>query len=347
MKAKTDRFTRFVILVWSVAGVILITEAVRALMALGLFAYVTPVTPGVCRTIAIGGPGDLAFDAKSRILFIAASDRRAPGKADGLYYLPLGESAAHKLAGTPQDFHPTAVSIGYDTGGAPTLWVVDRKQNGRVAVESYAIHYDGGAPALSSVTQIEGGLAARAGGVAALGAMRFYLAGDPAKSEFMAWANRYLLVPRADVLYFNGMLFRPSINGLADPSAVALSADARHLFVTSRNERRLSAFCLDPYTGTLRELGSLSLPLRPERMSLDAISIWVAGPPRLPALSGKTAASAVVRVSLGPDGTPQGYETVYADDGQAISAAGAVAKAEKHLFIGSALDDKLLDCPAK
>jgi sugar lactone lactonase YvrE len=142
------------------------------------------------------------------------------------------------------------------------------------------------------------------------------------------------------------MLFRSAVEGLSDPTALALTPDGKHLFVASRTERRLIGFTLDPFSGKMQENGSLSLPMRPERMMVDAAgTLWVAGAPRLPAIAGgKNAPSRVVRVTIDANGQPQSQETVFADDGKLIGAASTVAHTEGHLFIGSALDDKLLDC---
>ena len=113
--------------------------------------------------------------------------------------------------------------------------------------------------------------------------------------------------------------------------------------MASRGERRLLALSRDVYTGTLTEQDSLSLPMRPERMSVDANGmLWIAGPTRLPSLSPD---STVVRVVVGADGKPVSQETVYAGDG--IRSATAAVKTEGHLFIGSSHDDKLLDCAVK
>jgi len=47
---KSDRLTRVVILVWTVAGVILLTTLFRVLTGIGLFTIVSPVSPGACRS---------------------------------------------------------------------------------------------------------------------------------------------------------------------------------------------------------------------------------------------------------------------------------------------------------
>lgn len=337
----SDRFTRIVVLVWVVAGVILLTTLFRALTAMGLFTFVSEVSPGACRSIPLPGAGALAYEAKSKTLFIAARDPR--GSAGALYALPDGASQPVRLEGTPRDFNPGAISIGYDLGGAPNLVVVDRKPQDRVAVALYGIDFDAKGARLRHQATIQSGMARRGQGVASLGNDRFFLTANPASNELMAWADRWLVLGRAYLLFYNGTVFRQAVSGISDPSSVAVSADGQYVYVASRAERRLIAFSREEFTGTLTELDSITLPLRPEQIGIDANNVlWVAGPARLPELSG---ASRVVRVFLGSDGVPQSQETVYAGDG--ITAATAVARGENQLFIGSFRDDKMLVCDLK
>jgi hypothetical protein len=342
-RPKPDRLMRAVVLAWIVAGAVLLMTLFKAMKAIGLFSFAGAVSPGLCHAIPLAGPGDLAYEAKNRTLFIAAAKADAPAAGDGIYALTPGSDKPVKLAGTGSDFHPTALSIGYNADGAPSLTAVNRHRDGAVSVEVYTVLYDAMGAALRSDSSVTGGLARRAGGIAALGNGRFYLAANPTHSDFMAAADRWLLLGRADLLFFNGQMFREAVNGLSDPSAVAVSPDGSRLFVASRGERRLLALSRDIYTGTLTEKDSLSLPMRPERMSVDANGmLWIAGPTRLPSLSQD---STVVRVVVGADGKPVSQETVYAGDG--IKDATAVVKTDGHLFIGSSHDDKLLDCAVK
>lgn len=342
-RPKPDRLMRAVVLAWVVAGALLLMTLFKVMKAMGLFSFAGAVSPGICHAIPLAGPGDLAWEAKNHTLFIAAAKDGAPAASDGIYALTPGGNKPVKLAGTGPDFHPSALSVGYNLDGAPSLMAVNRHQSGAVSVEVYTVLYDAKGAALRSDSSVTGGLARRAGGIAALGNGRFYLASNPTRSDFMAAADRWLLLGRADLLFFNGQMFREAVNGLSDPSAVAVSPDGQRLFVTSRGERRLLALSRDLYTGTLTEQDSISLPMRPERMSLDANGgLWVAGPARLPALSGT---SVVARVVVGADGKPLSTDTVYAGDD--IKAATAAVKTDGHLFIGSSHDDKLLDCAVK
>src|SRR3569833_2936679 len=109
-----------------------------------------------------------------------------------------------KLAGTEADFHPSAVSVGYKIDGSPSLTAVNRRHDGSVAVEVYHVVYDATGDRLAPQAAVQGQLAKRASGSAALGNGRFYLASNPTLSDFMAWADHWFLLSRADVLFFNG-----------------------------------------------------------------------------------------------------------------------------------------------
>jgi len=283
VRPKTDRLTRAVVLAWTLVGVLLLMTLFKVVKAAGLLSFAGSVSPGVCRSIPLSGPGDLAFEGKNGTLFIAAAKDGAPTAGDGLYALTPGKGAPVKLAGTPPDFHPSAVSIGYNVDGSPSLTAVNRHKDGAVSVEVYNVLYDDKGASLSYQSSVQGGLARRAQGIAALGNNRFYLASNPTSSEVMAWADRWLQLGRSTVLFFNGQLFRPAVNGLADPSAVAVSPDGQRIFIAARGERRLIALSRDMFSGALTEQDSIALPMRPERISIDANGgVWVAGPTRLP-----------------------------------------------------------------
>jgi hypothetical protein len=345
VRPKADRLARAVILAWTVVAALVLMTAFKVVKSVGLFSFAGAVSPGICRSIPLAGPGDLAWESKSGTLFIAAAKEGAPGAGDGLYALTPGGNKPAKLAGTPPDFHPSAVSVGYNVDGSPSLTAVNRHRDGAISVEIYNVLFDAKGTSLSYQSSVQGGLARRAAGIASLGNGRFYLASNPTSSEFMAWADRWLQLGRAGVLFFNGQLFRSAVNGLSDPSAVAVSPDGQRIFIAARGERRLISLSRDVFTGTLTEQDSISLPMRPERISVDANGgVWVAGPTRLPALG---AASTVARVVIGSDGKPVSQDTIYADDGQGIKAATAAVKTDGHLFIGSRYDAKLLDCAVK
>ena len=313
----------------------------------GRFASVAPTAPPICRAVAEGlkDPADLAADAAHNALFVAAMNRQSPqlysDSQDGLYLLKLNDPAAApvKLAGTPKDFHPYAISLYRGEDGAQTLLVADRRSNGRHFIETYDVTFDGDTPKLVSHTAIQSGLLVSPNGLAAATPDHFYVSNERvSRSGPARFAEDYLLWPHADVLAYNGQGFRIAAQRLAGPAGL-LVRDAI-LYVAVSNSRKIQAFSQD-MMGYLEPLGELSLPARPSSLSVDEHgNLIVAGQTR-------PGSSQVFRVILDAQGVPQDYQVIFSDDGGVLKGASAAVIAGGQLFIGSSSDSKVLACALK
>ena len=325
--------------------------------AAGVFSSVAPVSPGLCRVIANLPGQDFEIDAAHKLVFISAGDRRHPGPSDGIYAVPLDDPDARpvRLAGTPANFHPDGISLFRLPSGDETLMVVDHKAGGFQAVESFSISYDGATPKLVPQITVAGGLLVSPNDIFAIAPNQFYVTNDHVtKTALGRFAEQDLLWAHSDLLFFNGSYLKIAVQRLAAPDGVLVSPDGRHLYVAAAAERRLIAFTREPFLGDLTEIGSLSLPARPGSVAMDAGgNIIVAAQPSLMKLAAfeanpaKPSPSAVFRVHLDKGGVPQSYDTLYANEGREIGASSSAAIWNGHMVIGSALDQKLLDCPAK
>ena len=342
--------------------VLVLFFALRWLTAAGIFTSVTPVSPGVCKAVpGIAGPEDFEVDATHDAIIVSSTNRRAPKTApdphDGLYALKFSDltAAPVKLDGVPKDFHPHGISLYRDPRGEETLMAVNHRQDGSQAVEIFGLTYDNGAVKLTSRSSIGGGLLISPNDLSAVGPDRFYVSNDHVtKTALGRFAEDYLVWPHADLLYFNGINFRIPVQRMAFPNGVYVTPDGTHLYVAVTNERRLIAMSREPFFGNLTEIGSLSLPMRPDNISADAQGrLIIAGHPSLIRVDqfradpSKPSPSEVLRISLDKAGVPTGYETLFADDGGLIGASSSAAVVGKKLIIGSVLDDKLLICEMK
>ncbi len=334
----------------------------RWLTAAGFFTSVPTVSPGICRPIAgLQGPEDFEIDAAHDAIIVSSTNRRAPKASpdprDGLYLLKLSAPDAPpvKLEGVPKDFHPHGISLYRAPNGDETLMAINHRSDGGQAVEIFGLAYDNGAARLTPHASINGGLLVSPNDLFAVGPDRFYVTNDHVtKTALGRFAEDYLVWPHADLLYFNGTNFRISVQRMAFPNGVFVTPDGGYLYAAITNERRLIAFAREPFFGSLKEIGSLSLPARPDNISADAEGrLIVAGHPDLVRVNqfradpGKPSPSEVFRITLDKSGVPQSYETIFADDGGRIGASSAAAVVGKRLLIGSVLDDKLLDCQLK
>lgn len=331
----------------------------RWVMAAGVFTSVTPVSPGVCKAIpGIQGPEDFEVDAAHDAVIVSSTNRRAPKDApdprDGLYVVKLSDPATPpvKLDGVPKDFHPHGISLYRAPNGDETLMAINHRQDGSQSVEIFGLDYDNGAAKLLAHSSIGGGLLVSPNDLSAVGPDRFYVSNDHVtKTPLGRFAEDYLLWPHADLVYFNGTNIRIPVQGMAFPNGVYVTPDGTHLYIAVTNERRIIALSREPFFGNLTEIGSLSLPMRPDNISADAEGrLIIAGHPSLIRVNRfradplKPSPSEVVRVNLDKSGAPTGYETIFADDGGLIGASSSAAVVGKQLLIGSVLDNKLLEC---
>src|SRR5258706_13253798 len=248
------------------AGLIVLAAAiglaVRTLIAFGVFTPVTSSFAGRCDAISgISGAEDIAIDEKLGVAFISAFDRRVAGKSaaqDGLYVLTLtGAPNLNKLAGTPSDFHPHGITLYRGASDELTLMAINHRRDGSSSVDSFAVLKESGGLRLKEIGSIQGGALISPNAVAAVDRERFYVTNDHAsRTEFGRVLDDLLVLPRADILYFDGTFFHVVATGLNFPSGIALSPDGRYLYVSEEFARRLDTYARQVLSGALDQCGT-------------------------------------------------------------------------------------------
>jgi arylesterase/paraoxonase len=345
------------------AGAVLIVAilagAARLTESHGVFTKVVPGFAGSCQPVkSATGPEDIAIDAKDKIAFVSATDRSArnkgkPSSGDGLYSYAYAQPGAVpvKLSGTPRDFHPHGISLFRASDGGLTLMAINHRLDGSNTVDIFSVDIDKGAAELTEVGSIGGAVLASPNDLAAVDDDRFYVVNDhTSKTEFGRWLDDTLVLPRADILYFDGIKFVEVANGLNYPNGAALSADGRYLYVTEAYPRTLLTFERNTFTGQLKQVNALAMASNLDNADVAADgSIWVGSHPKAFAMAAfredpsKPAPSEIFRVSV-KDGIPQGAKLVYANMGAEIGGSSVGAAADGRLLIGSPYDDKILNC---
>ncbi len=331
----------------------------RSLTAFGVFTDVVPGFAGVCARIATAsGPEDIAIDAPSGLVVVSALDRRAqaaghPSKADGLYVFALNEDVPHprKLAGTPSDFHPHGISLYRTADGELTLMAINHRRDGGQSIDIFTVTGEGAATALRETASIQSGQLISPNAIAAVDGTRFYVTNDHTSATPLGRTlDDALVLPRANVLYFDGNVFRVVAERLAFPSGAALSADGRFLYVGESYNRRITTFARNPITGELTAAGEVALPGNVDNLRLDVRGIlWAGSHPKAFAMAAwradpaKPAPSQIFRLTTA-DGVATAATPVYTDLGGGIGGSSVGAVSGNRLLIGSPLDNHILDC---
>jgi arylesterase/paraoxonase len=339
--------------------VAVLAGAYRMAESHGVFVTVKPGFAGSCRAVpSAPGPEDIAIDSKDKIAFVSATDRPArskgkPSPRDGLYSYAYTQPGAGlvKLSGTPRDFHPHGISLYRGPDGSLTLMAVNRRMDKTNTVDIFSVAFGNGAVELAEVGSIGGQILVSPNDIAAVDEDRFYVVNDHlSKTDLGRWLDDTLVLPRANILYFDGVKFNDVAEGLNDPSGTALSAGGRYLYVTEAYPRTLLTFERNPFTGQLTQANALFIPSNLDKADVAADgSVWVGSHPKAFAMAkfredpSKPAPSEIFRVSV-QDGIPQGANLIYANMGDEIGASSVGATADGHLLIGSPLDDKILNC---
>jgi arylesterase/paraoxonase len=356
-----DRGTRTTILSIFIILFLVVWGVGRTVMSLGIFNSFPEQFAGSCKIITgMKGPEDLDVDWQDKLIFVSATNRRAPATSpdpqDGLYTLNLNNTSAPpvKLAGTPKDFRPHGISLYRAPEGGLTLFAINHRASGKQTIEVFDVKIENGKAVLSHRSVLQDSHLIAPNDLFAFGPDQFYVGNDHTSTTALGrWLEDYLQVPRANLLYYNGSLFKVAVENLNFTNGVLVSPDGKFLYLTSTTKRALLTFERNPFSGELTQKESLDIPARLDNLSMDAEgNLWTTGHPKFPGWVGydtdpsKPSPSVVFKITLA-GGIPQGYETVYANNGEQLAASSSVVAYRNHLFIGSVLDNKMLDCTRK
>jgi arylesterase/paraoxonase len=353
-----NRLRRSLILLGISLVVTLIALVFRTLTALGVFTEVTPTQGETCIALkGIEGPEDLQVDRQDGLVFVSATDRRAldktPNPKDGLYTFVADhpEQGLAKLTGTPRNFHPHGISLYRDGNGNLTLMAINHPVGEDSAVEIFSVKVANGAATLTETASITGGELVSPNDVAAVGPDQFYATNDHgSKSGVGRFMEDVLLLPRANVVYFDGNVFRVVADDLNFANGIQVSPDANHVYVASTTGRAIHTYERSPVSGSLKDVGTLDIASGLDNIDVDEKGrLWVAGHPKLLQMqsvrsdASKVTPSQVFVVSV-VNGVPAAANLIFADDGHRVNGVSIGASWKNRLFMGGPLDNKVTDC---
>lgn len=314
-----NRMRRIVRTVGAMVLVLIFAAGYRLAASRGLFHSVEDKAPGQCRTIA-GPVSDIATDGKTAWVV----------GGNALY--AYGEGKLSKLTGTPKQFAVAALSVSPSPTGEKFLRAVLDQGEGRFAIALFKLK-PGAAEEIGRITSDE---VREPVAIAAPDGERFYLVNrHEARTALGRFLDDTLLLPRAHLLWFDGMKFVQVAEHLNTPSGLALSSDASRLYIAQDYPRSLVAMTRSDFTGGVDNPAAITLPAGPQKITLgqDGNLIMAARP--------KAQTGEVYRVRL-ENGEPKTSELIYAKKGQEVRAA---AELSGTLLVGT--DKGLIACTVK
>lgn len=320
----------------------------------GLMRALSPTEPGSCSDIAgFLGPEDMAVDQARGIAFIPRADRfgvamRGAPPMGGIDLLDLAAEHPERRTLSPlpeADFFPHGLDLWTGPEGERRLFAVNHGRSGDD--HSVAIFTVGEDNSLSHVETIRSDRFVDPNDLVAVGPRQFYVTNlYGSKSEGGRLLESYLMLPRANLLFYDGRDARIVADGLAMANGVTASADQRTIYVAEVIARAVTAFRREADDG-LTELWRETLPMGIDNLTRDAEgALWAAGHPKLLEISARmrdedrVSASEVIR--LDPETRQQ--QTIWQDRGKGLSAASVAVRYGDRLFIGAVFGETMRLC---
>ena len=296
-----NRLRRIAITVCALFAVLLLAAGYRYLASRGLFNSVEDTAPGLCRTIA-GAMSDIASDGKTAYV------------AGGNSLFAVTGGTVKKLTGTPKAFHVRALALSHSANGDVFLRAVLDQGEGRFSIALFRVKPE----AVEEVGRITTDMVTDPSAITAPDGERFYLVNrHETHTSLGRWLDDTLLLPRAHLMWFDGMKFVNVAEHLNTPSGLALSADGSRLYIAQDYPRSLAGMTRSDFTGAVENPQALSLPSGPWKITMAADgSLIVAARP-------KSGAGEVFRVRL-ENGVPKAAERLFARKAEEVRAAAQV-----------------------
>jgi arylesterase/paraoxonase len=347
------------VLVIIVIGVI----GFRILDAAGSFATVEPVTADCAPIEAPKGPEDIAIDRGAGLIFVSSTDRRAimaenkdvRGDIFALRASAPQEGAQSLTAGitdAPSDFKPHGISFYDDGQGGKTLMVINHLENGESTVEIFDVLSDQfGGVKLDHRRTVGDPLLVAPNDVAAIDHERFYATNDHGNPPgFRREVETWLLLPEANIVYWDGRKMSVAAEGLTYANGIALSPDRASVYAAETTGRAVRIYARNPGSGALSSKETLYVGTGADNIDVDpGGNIWLAAHPKMLDLMSHAGDSAVlspsqvIRIPIGPRGFGE-PKTVYLNLGEQISGSSTAIAVENKIFITDIFDPKMLVC---
>ena len=334
--------------------VLIVLFALKTFKDAGQFKTIESHCDCECTPVdGIVGPEDITIDPETKIAFVSADDRRAPGRGDSVqgaiwaYSLnPASPFLKNLTTNLPFAFHPHGIYLYRSEEGRKYLSVINHRDNDHF-IELFEFRN----MQLDHLESIKGPLMTSPNDLLAVGPKQFYVTNDHgAATPRGRKVEDYLQLSRAYVLYYDGSEFRKIAGDIAYANGIAISRDGRTVYVASVLGRYIRVFERDVKTETLAHVTDIDLGTGVDNIEVDAEgNLWVGAHPQMLTFvkhstdASVPAPSQVLKISAQGDGTYK-IKEVYLNTGGEISASSVAAVYQDRMLVGAVFDDHFLDC---
>jgi arylesterase/paraoxonase len=334
-------------------GALLLALLVADLHLGGTFAVSPPATGQSCGAIDLAGSAAaLQLDPERGLAYLALLDRASPGHSSGtVQLLDLNLARPSPRAAMnfdPGSFRPVDLSLLTMPGQPRRLFAISTLPDGAQTVEITAEAASGG---FTPEATVRDPAFRDLSAIAAIGPRAFYVVSVASAKDEVALPGRFDALLRratATLLYYDGREAHVVLSDLRHAGGLARSPDGKLLYVAETLAKSLRIYEPRP-NGAVLLRGTIPLGVGPGRLTVDADGVvWIAAHPKLHALRAhaedpsRRVPTRVLRFD--PRLAFGEVATIYANDGQALSAGAVATRWRDKLIIGALFDRRMLVC---
>ena len=347
--------------------VLVFLQVARITQDAGIFRSIDePVELAACESLTGPvGAEDITVDPVAKVAYISADDRRDvfnnldmgayPSGAIWRLDLSQPESQPEKIdIDLIGDFHPHGIALRFsaedsnDAGRAIELYAVNHLSPVEHEIVVFNILESGKLKLRRRISYPE---LISPNDLVVVDKDQFFVSNDHGSSlnTKMAMVEDYMGVPLSSVSYFDGVEGHIVVKGLRFANGVALSEDKETLYVAETTAGRVARFRRGENNLDWSLEETLDVHLGVDNFEWDGQgNLLNAGHPKLFAFQAHVkdpqalSPSQVIRIDV--NSKPMSYETVYLNDGAALSGASVAAQWQNTLLIGSVFETHFLRC---
>ncbi len=342
--------------IWLGVFVALLTVVVgflffRFAATVGVFKSIAVEVAAPCQVLeAPPGPEDIVIDRERGVAFVSATDRRVQATG-GLHRIdldrPVDQWTLEPVTPPGLDsFRPHGLGLFVAQDGARSLFAVNHPVGRPDEVVIFDVDADG---RLSHRRSVSDPLLHNLNDVQPVSADAFYATNDHGDAVGTA-AQDFLMLDRADVVYFDGTKARVAADGLTYANGVNISPDGRMLYVAETIDATLQLYHRNPDTGDLNTADYVMLGTGLDNIDvLENGDLLVGAHPRLLDFVSHAgdpevhSPSEVVHVQLKESGGGKA-RTIYMDRGDELSGIAVAAGYRDLMLLGPVFQPQILVC---